>query len=214
MYSHNLNFAQMMNRKQFIEVLMLSCPPPLYSTHLAPIVGPVFEHLRYRLETSWQPIVQPTATGPVVSLPASCKPLFTSDCEAAAALASNGGEAWYSAYYARSCLFVGDLDYETAEAAVEKYRVEFTRTWSDMIQSALALKGDWALVLANMAKEDDPKNKKSDGSSSKGPPNRFIVGDGGKINADGTPRNDNHSALDARKLKRINCIGPFPVFGK
>jgi hypothetical protein len=102
------------------------------------------------------------------------------------------------------------LDNETAEAAVEKYRVEFTRTWSDMVQSALALKGDWALVLANMAKEDDPKKKSGDGpQSSKGIPNRFIVGDGGKVNADGTPRNANHAALDARKLKRINALNHF-----
>ena len=29
------------------------------------------------------------------------------------------------------------------EAAVEKVRVELSRTFSDVLQSALALKGDW-----------------------------------------------------------------------
>ncbi|OEU17204.1 hypothetical protein FRACYDRAFT_155625, partial [Fragilariopsis cylindrus CCMP1102] len=43
--------------KQFVEVLLLSCPPPLYPTHLAPIVGPIFEHIQYRLEKSWEPIL-------------------------------------------------------------------------------------------------------------------------------------------------------------
>ena len=95
--------------KQFIEVLLLSCPPPLYSTHLAPIIGPIFEHIQYRLEKTWNPIMN--------SL--SSKPLFTEDCAAAAIAAGQNTEAWYTSYYARSGLFVGSLDSETAEAAVE-----------------------------------------------------------------------------------------------
>jgi Exportin-5 family len=190
-------------RKQFIETVMLSCPPPLYPTHLAPIIGPVFEHIRFRLEKTWEPIVQASTTG------ISCKPLFSRDCESAALLASGGGEAWYEAYYARSCVFVGDLDSETAESAVEKYRVEVTRVFSDMVQSSLALKGDWALVLANMVREEDSRKNGSSAKSSKGPPNSLLSSDSLKMNADGTPKNANQSAIDARKLQRINALNHF-----
>lgn len=42
----------------------------------------------------------------------------------------------------------------TAEAmSNEKATVDITRTFSDMIQTVLALKGSWALVLANKAKD-------------------------------------------------------------
>lgn len=124
---------------------MLECPFTMYMTHLAPILGPVIDHMHIRLEKTWLPI-----TGPVVATE-MCRPLFTTDCDAAAALASRGGEEWFSSYYARSGLFVGDLDAVTAEAAVDKGRVEISRTFSDLLQTALALKGDWALVLANIA---------------------------------------------------------------
>lgn len=190
-------------RKQFVEFLILSCPPPLYSTHLAPIIGPVFENIRYRLEKTWEPIVQPSNTS------ATCKPLFARDCENAALLASsNNPETWYQTYYARSCIFVGDLSSETAEAAVEKYRVEITRTFADVVQSVLALKGDWALVLANIVREED-NSKNGSSKGSKGPPNRLLSSDGAKVNADGTPRGANQSALDARKFRRINALNHF-----
>ena len=199
--------CQMSCSKQFIEVLLLSCPPPLYSTHLAPIISPVFEHIQYRLEKSWEPILRPTNTGST-TMPPSCKPLFTADCEAAAIMASQSGETWISSFYARSGLFVGGLDSETAEAAVEKYRVEVTRTFSDVIQTALALKGEWALVLANLVKEDESKATSTQGR--KGPPtSRLIVADGVKVNADGTPRATNQAALDARKVKRIHALNHF-----
>ena len=115
---------------------MLTCPSTLYSSHLAPILGPVLEHIQYRLEKSWDPIVNPASQ-------ISTKPLFTSDCNSAASLAASGGDTWYSSYYARGGLFVGDLDTVTAEAAVDKARVEFTRCYIDMLQTAFALKGDW-----------------------------------------------------------------------
>ncbi len=118
--------------------------------------------------------------------------------------ASQNAEAWYASYYARSCLFVGGLDTETADAAVEKHRVEVTRTYSDVIQAALALKGEWALVLANLAKENEHQSNK------KGPPtSRLIVADGGKVNADGTRRKANQAAIDARKMKRIHSLNHF-----
>ena len=120
-------------------------------------------------------------------------------------MASQGGEAWYTSYYARSGCFVGELDTETAESAVEKYRIEITRTCSDVIQSALALKGEWALVLANLAKENEGYQ-----GYKKGPPtSRLIVADGGEVNADGTPRKANQAALDARKVKRIHALNHF-----
>ena len=189
----------MSHRKQFIEILLLSCPPPLYQTHVSPIVGPIVEHVKYRLDLSWQPILQPSTTAAQPT-----KALFTSDCDSAAIVASQNGEGWYASYYARSCLFVGGLDTETADAAVEKHRVEVTRTYSDVIQAALALKGEWALVLANLAKENESQSNK------KGPPtSRLIVADGGKVNADGTPRKANQAAIDARKVKRIHALNHF-----
>ena len=188
-----------MDRKQFIEILLLTCPKTLYMTHLAPIVGPVLEHMQYRLNKTWEPILQSTAGSQQIM----CKPLFTNDCEAAAALASRGGEDWFQSFYARSGLFVGDLDAVTGEAAVEKGRVEITRTFCDALQSALALKGDWALVLANISKEESASKT---ARPSKGPPNRFTEG---QINADGTPKRSNQAAIDARKLARISAMCHF-----
>ena len=119
---------------------MLSCPAPLYISHLAPILGPIIAHMKHRLELTWAPIINPAS---VSSMPDLGKALTTSTCNAAAALASRAGEDWYASYYARSGIFVGDLDSVTAESVVEKYRIELTRTYSDMLQAVLALKGDW-----------------------------------------------------------------------
>lgn len=196
--------------KQFIEILLLACPKTLYMTHLAPIIGPVFEHLQFRLDKTWQPIKQP-----IGNASSTLRALFTSDCEGAATQARQGGDVWILAYYARSCLFVGDLDAVTAEAAVEKQRVEMTRTFGDVLQAALALKGEWALVLANIAREEMNGKKSNDYSTSsrnpnknpnKGPPNRITEG---KVNADGTPRSQNQEALDARRLARISAMCHF-----
>eukprot|EP00934_Nitzschia_sp_Nitz4_P007801 Nitzschia sp. Nitz4//scaffold105_size73764//38086//42509//NITZ4_005677-RA/size73764-augustus-gene-0.51-mRNA-1//1//CDS//3329532450//7791//frame0 len=187
--------------KQFIEILLLACPITLYSTHLAPIVGPILEHLQHRLELSWDPILKGQGASP--------RPLFCSDCDAAAQVASQGGDIWYASYYARSGLFVGDLDGVTAEAAVEKQRVEITRTFGDVLQAALALKGEWALVLANLAKEE-MNSKRNDttnqAKSSKAHPNQLTEGE---VNADGTPKRPNQAAIDARKLARITAMCHF-----
>jgi hypothetical protein len=121
-------------------------------------------------------------------------------------LAGGGGEDWFTSYYARSGVFVGDLDAVTAEAAVEKFRVEVTRTFSDILQSALALKGDWALTLANLSKEEQASKRNDYSRPMKGPPNQFTEG---LINADGTPRKKNQSAIDARKLARISAMCHF-----
>ncbi|EED91241.1 hypothetical protein THAPSDRAFT_262934, partial [Thalassiosira pseudonana CCMP1335] len=43
--------------KQFIELMMLSCPVTLYQSHLTAILGPLFEHMQYRLQYSWDPIL-------------------------------------------------------------------------------------------------------------------------------------------------------------
>lgn len=166
-------------------------------THLAPIIGPVCVHMKTRLEKSWEPILKA----------ARSRPLSTADCEAAAAVAICGGDEWWTAYFSRSGLFVGDLDTDTAEAAVEKARVEMTRTFSDVIQSALALKGDWALTLANLARDEQAQKPNYVGNKGgKGPPNRFTEG---LINADGTPKSENQAAIDARKLARISAMCNF-----
>jgi len=119
---------------------MLSCPATLYASHLAPILGPVAEHVKQRMQLTWAPITNPAS---MPSIPELGKALTSSSFNAATMLASRGGEEWYASYYARSGIFVGDLDSVTAESVVEKYRIEITRTYGDMLQAVLALKGDW-----------------------------------------------------------------------
>lgn len=119
---------------------MLSCPVTLYGSHLAPIIGPVFEHMKLRMQLTWVPITNPTSVPSIADLG---KALTCNACPAAAVLASSGGDEWYASYYARGGIFVGDLDVVTAESVVEKYRIELTRTFNDMLQVVLALKGDW-----------------------------------------------------------------------
>lgn len=118
---------------------MLACPVTLYQTHLSPILEPVFEHVVYRLQMSWKPVLD--SSNPNNS--SSLKALTTTGCDAVAAVAASGGEQWYTSYYARGGLFVGDMQGIGVEAAVDKVRVELSRTFSDVLQSALALKGDW-----------------------------------------------------------------------
>lgn len=114
---------------------MLSCPSTLYASHLTPILAPLFEHFQYRLQCTWDPIIRPGATDTE-----STKPLNSDDCvQAADNLTSNNLETWLVSYYARAGLFVGDLDGVTGEAAVEKARVELTRTFADVIQSGKCL---------------------------------------------------------------------------
>lgn len=117
--------------KQFIEVLMLSCPSSLYQSHTTAILGPVFEHLQFRFQCSWSPVL---GSGGLPT--AATQPLFSFNCaDTANQLASIGVESWLIGYYARGGLFVGDLDSVTAEAMAEKTRVELTRTFADLIQN-------------------------------------------------------------------------------
>eukprot|EP00970_Alexandrium_tamarense_P003318 scaffold529_cov196-Alexandrium_tamarense.AAC.14 len=184
--------------KQFIELMMLSCPVTLYQSHLTAILGPLFEHMQYRLQYSWDPILGSGSSE-------ATKALTSDGCaDMANRLASVGLEAWLVAYYARGGLFVGDLDTVTGEAAVEKVRVELTRNFADMIQSVLALKGGWALVLANKAKEDQAAKS---AKHSQGPKTR-LSGEG-PTNADGTTRSPVQQHLDARKMLRIDKLCHF-----
>jgi hypothetical protein len=188
--------------KHAIELAMISCPSTLYVSHLEPFIGPTFEHLQYRLEKTWAPLLG-CATNE------GCKALYSSNAGAAATLAAKGGENWYTWYYAHAGLFVGDLDSDTAEAAVEKHRVELTRNFSDVLQVAFALKGDWALVLANQAKEEQAMKRKDISKLSAGPRNRPQEEEGVQLNADGTVKGAHQDAIDLRKLARINSISHF-----
>lgn len=143
-----------MYMKQFVEVMLLSCPCRLYQTHLAPILTPLFEHLQFRLQTSWRPYL--------LSDPHSLnlvKSLGTMGCCEAAELAKRGGQNWIRSYYARGGVYVGDADSIIGDAVVEKNRVELSRSFSNIIQSALALKGEWALILANDTKQEHSLKK-------------------------------------------------------
>ena len=102
-------------------------------------------------------------------------------------------------------LFIGDADMVTGEAMSEKVRVDLNRHFSDMLQTAFALKGDWALVLANQSKDDQAVRS---GDKMKVSSNQTIPvrDDDRPINADGTPRTAIHIAIDARKNLRIQKL--------
>ena len=190
--------------KQFIEMMMVTCPSTLYQTHMTAILGPVFKHLQIRFQYSWGQILG-TAGGLSAE---SIKPLFSSNCaEAVNLITTSGVDAWFVAYYARGGLFVGDLDTVTAEAMSNKATVDLTRTFSDAIQTVLALKGSWALVLANKAKEEAAKKSVSSKSFT-GPKSRLT--DGSSLtNADGTKRTLVQMNIDARKMLRIDKLCHF-----
>eukprot|EP00814_Leptocylindrus_danicus_P018484 CAMPEP_0116006852 /NCGR_PEP_ID=MMETSP0321-20121206/1967_1 /TAXON_ID=163516 /ORGANISM="Leptocylindrus danicus var. danicus, Strain B650" /LENGTH=1485 /DNA_ID=CAMNT_0003475469 /DNA_START=138 /DNA_END=4596 /DNA_ORIENTATION=+ len=188
--------------KQFIEPLLTHCPKTLYTSHLAPIISPALVHVQARLSCSWEPIL----TASVDSTTA----LSSSSCEYAVPLASKGGEEWFKSYYARGGLFVGDAGSVIGESTVEKFRVDLTRTYCDMVQCALALRGDWALVLANIAKEEQATKKKDPSRLTTKPKSRIGLDSGVlRVNANGTPRSSNQDALEARQLARINALARF-----
>jgi exportin-5 len=190
--------------KQFIEYILLSCPSTLYQSHLSPILAPFFEHIEQRLNCTWAPIQGVGSLSIDVA-----KPLTTNDCKRAAELASQGGDNWYMMYYARGGLFVGDLDPLTSDAVHEKVRVELSRCFCDMLQSALALKGDWALVLANQARLEQAL-KSNDASKLLTAPSTKVGYNKSSgnclVNADGSPRSTYHEAIEARKNLRIKSV--------
>ena len=194
--------------KHVIEILLLSCPCSLYKTHLEPIVGPFMDHMRYRLDKTWLPVLSTGSTSGSGSA-VMTKALTSADCANVALIASRGEEEWFSWYYAHAGLFVGDLDSVTSEAAVEKHRVDISRAFSDVLQSALALKGDWALVLANQAREEQALKKNDSSILTSGPANRVYTDGTVAVNADGTPKHAHQAAIDARKLLRINGLCHF-----
>ena len=199
-------------QKHVVEFLLVNCPSTLYKTHLEPIISPIFVHIRFRMEKTWLPILDNSCASTVSthgSAPAATKALSSGDCSKAAVMASRGDDDWFCWYYAHAGLFVGDLDSVTAEAAVEKSRVDLSRSFSDMMQVALALKGPWALTLANRAKEEQAIKKSDSSKLVDGPHNRFDTEEWIQVNADGTPKTANQAATDARKLLRINRLCHF-----
>jgi exportin-5 len=188
--------------KQFVEYFHLCCPSTLYQSHVAPIATHFFEHMEYRLKLSWAPILSSTSSSE------STKPLATSQCDFAADVALRGGEEWYQAYYSRAGAFVGDLDAVTGEAVVEKCRVDLSRSYSDMLQTSLALKGDWNLVLANLAREEQAIKRK-DVSLLNTRPHNKLKNATGPANADGSNRSKFYKAVEARKVLRIDKLCHF-----
>ena len=188
--------------KQFVEYIHLCCPSTLYQSHVAPIATQFFEHMEYRLKCSWSPIMNPGTSSE------STKPLTTPQCIAAADLALRGGDEWFISYYSRAGAFVGDLEAVNGEAVVEKSRVELSRSYSDMLQTSLALKGDWNLVLANLAREEQA-NKKNDNSLLESRPASKTKTSSGPVNANGSKRSKFYKAIEARKLLRIEKLCHF-----
>ena len=82
--------------KQFVEILLLSCPSTLYPSHLSHILGPLFEHMQRRLQFTWAPLLSSRST-----LSDFAKPLTTASCDSVVNLAENGGDEWFTSYYER-----------------------------------------------------------------------------------------------------------------
>lgn len=201
-YMEHRHMTQYM--KQVIDYIMLSCPSTLYQSHVTPIAAPFFEHMENRLKMTWAPILKINGT-----TLESTKPLTTQTCESIGAAALQGGDEWISAYYARCGMFIGDLDAVTGEAAVEKARVELSRCYADMLQDCLALKGDWSLVLANVARELNVAKENDPSLLEKGPSSNPNLYSGNILNADGTKRSKFHYNIQARKLLRIDKLCHF-----
>jgi hypothetical protein len=179
--------------KTVVDYLLLTCPASLYASHLGPILQPVFDSMRERLAVSWAPAPE--------SIVRSSSALRSATLGSEQEVFRQDESAFLQWYYRHGGLFVGDLDEGKSETVVEKTRVEMTRTFCDVLQSALALKGDWALTLANLAKEEsgDPSTRPTNGKLQKD----------GAVNANGTPKLAHQEAVDSRKLLRINLVGRF-----
>eukprot|EP00587_Corethron_hystrix_P001604 CAMPEP_0113303620 /NCGR_PEP_ID=MMETSP0010_2-20120614/3961_1 /TAXON_ID=216773 ORGANISM="Corethron hystrix, Strain 308" /NCGR_SAMPLE_ID=MMETSP0010_2 /ASSEMBLY_ACC=CAM_ASM_000155 /LENGTH=1151 /DNA_ID=CAMNT_0000157649 /DNA_START=890 /DNA_END=4346 /DNA_ORIENTATION=- /assembly_acc=CAM_ASM_000155 len=193
--------------KQFIEPMLLHCPSPLYHSHVAPIITPTLEHLYRRISSSWAPLL--ISSGPeAVLAKQTVKALSSQNCVLFARSSTNVTDDWFDAYYARGGLFVGDLDSITSEAMVEKVRLDLTRVLADMLMSSFALKGEWALVLANIYKEEQAR-KQNEPSLLNSAPNMSLNTSDVRVNADGTERNHNQNDYEIRQLSRIKAMGNF-----
>lgn len=176
--------------KIVVDFILLTCPASLYASHLAPILLPVLDSMRVRLAISWS-----------TDEDASCRPASafrTNDLHLVEQVFNQEESVFMKWYYSHGGLFVGDLDEARSETVTEKTKIEITRSYADILQDALALKGDWALTLANYAKEE---------SAATG--NRFGTSTSKPVNADGTPKLGHQDAIDARKLLRINYLARF-----
>lgn len=71
------------------------------------------------------------------------------------------------------------------------------------------MKGEWALVLANQAKEEQALKRGDPSKLMSGPKTRLNNSNGGRVNADGTPRGENEEAIEARKKIRIDAMCQF-----
>lgn len=76
------------------------------------------------------------------------------------------------------------------------------------VVQVLALKGVWALVLANKAKDETDKRTAASKLLS-GPKSRVSIEGSGPVNADGTKRTLVQLHLDARKMVRLNKLCHF-----
>jgi hypothetical protein len=191
------HFIQLL--KQFIEPLIHHTPSSLYSTYLTPILGAILNHASWRLTCTWKVINGKPGSAPPSSATSTAA---ATDCSS-----GQGSDTWYETYYSYCGLFVGDLDETDSEAITEKIRTELSHCWADMIQGALALKGDWALALANIAKEKDLKHK----GHSKAVPGGYVTTTQ-KTNADGTIRTAEHEVLEQLKTTRIDAMSRYLLF--
>ncbi len=186
--------------KQFTESFMVNCPSQLYVTHLTPVLAPLFEHLRWRLASTWRI----SAEGKVGSMAPNS---ITATSAAEECRTGGGSDEWFEKYYSYGGLFVGDVEAVDNEALVDKMRIDLSHSWADCLQTALALRGDWALTLANIAKEQDStkKGKKQD----RIPPNSKSGMNAQSHNADGTARTADHKIIEARHLTRIDALAHY-----
>ncbi|GMH73757.1 hypothetical protein TrST_g13794 [Triparma strigata] len=188
--------------KQFIEPLLHSTPYTLYGSYLTPILTPILSHLQWRLDATWKV----NADGRVGAMAPSSS---TSDAAAVDCSSGNGTDQWFETYYSYCGLFCGDMPTMDNEAAVEKIRTELTHAWCDTLQSALALKGEWALTLANIAKENDTRKKNNNVMNSKVAPGIGYTKTSMKTNADGTVRTPDHVHSEALLLLRIDAMSHY-----
>lgn len=77
-----------------------------------------------------------------------------------------------------------------------------------MLQTSLALKGDWNLVLANIVREEQAQ-KKNDSNILETRPTSKMRNSNGPVNANGSKRSKFYKAIEARKVSRINKLGHF-----